>query len=118
MPADLAPIAVVVTRYRCPFCPRSLSSKTRMVDHIGKCWRNPAVRSCKTCKHFVREEGEPEVGLPDIEDCEAGVDLRGGCATCGYVPPSGENSCPEHPLDDMRPPGPVVDCSIWEATDA
>jgi hypothetical protein len=103
------PIEVVVKRYRCPFCPRSLSSKSRMADHIGKCWRNPAARGCKTCANFA--PGEPAVGLSEY--CAAGVDLRGGCASCGVAPEPGARHCTEHPFADMVMPGPIVDCDKW-----
>ena len=113
-----APIAVQVTRYRCPFCPRSLSSKTRMVEHIGRCWKNPGARGCMTCLHFVKEEGEPDVGLPAFEDCKADIDLNGGCHACGKPPKPGHRHCEDHPMADMTMPGPIVGCALWEAADA
>ena len=111
-----APIALVVTRWRCPFCPRSLSSKPRMVEHISKCWRNPAVRGCKTCKHF-----DPYNMLADTEGCSLGVDLTGqkACERCngmGYVGALGQ-VCPEcdnSPEAAERKPGPIVNCDLWE----
>ena len=107
-----APIATVVTRWRCPFCPRSLSSKSRMVEHIGKCWRNPAVRGCKTCKHF-----EPYNMLADEESCSAGVELsRNYCTTCGTTVSDRHGDCPEHPAAEIQLAGPVVNCDLWEAS--
>lgn len=48
----VAPEAIVVTRYRCPFCHRSRSSKRAAAEHIARCWLNPAVKACKTCVHY------------------------------------------------------------------
>jgi len=114
------PIAVQVTRYRCPFCPRSLSSKTRMVEHIGKCWNNPAARGCKTCRHFMPDESEPDVGYVEPEQCAADVGLSGGCAVCGLPPEPGQHHCPDpnHWLAEMTMPGPIIGCDLWEASDA
>lgn len=74
------PIPVRVTRYRCPFCRRGHSTKARAVDHIGRCWHNPAVRACKTCAHNELCECEPEVGYCcgtcATGLCAAGVQLR------------------------------------------
>jgi hypothetical protein len=86
------PIAVKVTRYRCPFCPRGWSRKSAAAVHVARCWNNPAVGNCKTCANFEREEeacgckpgcnwGNNDQPIP--EDCAAGVDisegLRSGC---------------------------------------
>ena len=46
------PIPFTVTRYRCPTCTRTGSSKTRIASHMTRCWNDPANRSCKTCEHF------------------------------------------------------------------
>jgi len=81
------PIPFKVTRYRCPHCPRTASSKARMVDHIGRCWTNPEARGCKTCAHYAQNyEG--------AEFCAVGVDLAVG---------DGATS-------------PIVHCDLWEAS--
>lgn len=57
-PADLTalhaqPVACVTTRYRCPWCRRfSRTRKAAVADHMTRCWLNPAVRACKTCRFF------------------------------------------------------------------
>ena len=102
------PIPVRVTRYRCPHCPRGHSTRRRAVEHIARCWHNPDVKSCKTCKHFERNyDGYGE-------DCNLGIDLSGrpACQRC-YGMSAG---CPECGGDgaEIRP-GPIVDCEKWEA---
>ncbi|MFJ1765024.1 hypothetical protein ACIOD2_32185 [Amycolatopsis sp. NPDC088138] len=79
------PIPLHVVRWRCTFCPRSRSSKTATVKHIGRCWLNPAVRGCKTCVHYSLPSGCPG-GYdcncpPETEDCAAGLDLTEGLRT-------------------------------------
>ena len=80
-----APEPVTVKRWACPFCHRSRSAKAATVAHIARCWRNPAVRSCKTCAHYEYDPGgDPcEPGRPcscnaGSEECAAGVDLTSG----------------------------------------
>lgn len=116
------PIAVRVTRYRCPTCPRTHASKARAREHHARCWRNPDAHGCKTCKHY---EGGYDFG-PD-EGCEAGVSLAGSetCPTCGgfgdviQMPGGGASECPT--CDGYggtdgppRKPGPITGCPSWE----
>lgn len=54
------PIRSVVVRWRCPFCGRSHSARTRTREHMARCWFNPAARSCKTCVHFRENWGNGE----------------------------------------------------------
>lgn len=61
------PVVLKVTRYRCPFCTRSRSSKAAIRPHIPRCWHNPAGRGCGICEHYLPaydgsydEPGEPE----------------------------------------------------------
>ena len=109
------PIAVRVTRYRCPHCARSHSSRGRAVQHVGRCWRNPEAHGCKTCRHF--DATYEDYG----EDCDLGVDLTGkpGCDNCvaGFVGAwdSGEK-CPECKGNpEPVKPGPILHCEKWEA---
>lgn len=69
------PETIVVSRYRCPYCRRSWSGKKAATDHISRCWRNPSVRSCKTCVHRLEPYSEPEVGWFEDEGCAAGVQV-------------------------------------------
>ena len=75
-PAHLAalaaqPIVCTTTRYRCPHCTRfSRSKRAAVVAHMGRCWRNPAVRACVTCAHFSRTEPDPDAPR-GFEYCEA-----------------------------------------------
>ena len=81
------PEPFVVTRWRCPFCRRSRAHKNATAQHIGRCWLNPAVRSCKTCANLEPggdacgcepgcNWGSPAGGVPD--SCAADVDISGG----------------------------------------
>jgi hypothetical protein len=98
-----APEPVTVTRWRCPFCRRTWAHKKAATGHVGRCWRSPGARSCKTCAHFESvPDGDYCLGTPcncnqGYEACHAGVDLLEGlkagcplwalrgpdCADCG-----------------------------------
>ena len=96
------PIVVKVTRYRCPFCSRSWSQRKRAADHVARCWRNPAVRACKTCVYFqpYHWEGEPVPGIPGAvgcteypEACGRHEDLREGLRSgCPLWSPAGDET--------------------------
>lgn len=113
------PIPLQVTRYRCPHCARTASSKSRTREHMARCWYNPAVRGCKTCKHF--DNTYEDYG----EDCNVGVDLSGrpACADChgtGYADTGlfadTDPKCPTCKGDAAEiKPGPIVGCEKWEA---
>jgi hypothetical protein len=88
---DLAapePIPFVTTRYACPHCTRTASAKTRIREHMGRCWYNPDAHGCKTCANF--RDGDYHAP----ESCGVGVSLLGG--------------------GDARP-GPIIGCDKWEA---
>jgi hypothetical protein len=69
---SVEPVAIRVTRFRCPFCRRSSSRKAGIRLHITRCWRNPAARACGSCRHYIPAEGGGRmIGDP-------GTDL--GCA--------------------------------------
>lgn len=113
------PIPVMVRRFRCPFCPRGHASKARAVEHIGRCWSNPAARGCKTCRHFAGWDVYGE------EVCEQGVDLSGrpACERCGGygdIPVGGDlgmTECPECTGDGAAvKAGPIVHCDQWESS--
>lgn len=117
------PIAVRVTRYRCPHCGRGHSTKARAVVHIARCWTNPQARGCKTCRHFG-------VSFDGAEICYEGVSLAGSqhCPHChgfGDIPNPvdlGMSECQECGGNGgtdgpPRKPGPIVHCDQWEAGD-
>lgn len=122
------PISFRTTRYRCPYCPRTSSSKARSRQHTARCWCNPAAMGCKTCEHYDLDPGGPPC-FPEwhcscnegSEGCRLGVSLdgRAQCDNCvaGYVghadlgevcPKCGGNYEPVKP-------GPIVACSKWES---
>lgn len=68
------PIPTTVKRWKCPSCNRHHSSKRAAVEHIARCWYDPANRACKTCEHRIEPYYEPEVGINDEEGCDKGVE--------------------------------------------
>lgn len=122
-----APIAVRVTRYQDPWCGRTHSSRRRAVEHMARCWRNPDVRGCKTCRHFIQDPGEADVGLMGGEWCDRGVDLGGrkACTSCfggkvgGIEFDTDQTVCTDCNGDHAEvKAGPIVHCDLWEASDA
>lgn len=64
-----SPEQITVTRWRCPHCRRSWSSRRNATTHIGRCWHNPAARGCRTCQNFRAG------GVNSPETCAAGLQL-------------------------------------------
>jgi hypothetical protein len=91
------PEPFTVTRWRCPLCQRTHSSRLLASRHIARCWYNPAVQSCKTCIHYHSNESEPDVGWEAPEYCEAGIDLT----TAAVSERTGERTLP-------------IGCPRWE----
>ena len=107
------PIAFTATRYRCPHCRRGYSQKAAAVKHLARCFRNPAVRSCKSCRFY---EPPDETGFWCTQEVNLQVQR---CSTCGdeLRMPDGECSCPlsqpyRKPVFGLR-----VQCPEWEATE-
>lgn len=103
-----AAIRLKVVRFQCPHCHRTHAKKAAAEAHIGRCWRNPAARGCKTCRHFIPEcEGPYPQHPPFPEECEAGRKLLSGlhsdcpewaastvpCAECPTRVPAGTTYC-------------------------
>lgn len=101
-------IRLKVTRYQCPHCHRTHGKKQAAEQHIARCWRNPAARGCKTCRHFSPESEGPYPQHPPIpEECWAGRKLLSGlhtgcpewesktapCAECQTPIPAGRAYC-------------------------
>lgn len=96
------------TRYRCPHCRRSYAHQATATKHIARCFRNPAVQSCKTCRFY----GLTEDGF----ECDQGVDLSGAfCTICGADMLPDGSGCTDHyeakPVYNLR-----VRCDLWEAS--
>lgn len=124
------PIPVRVTRYACPSCARTASSKSRAREHMNRCWRDPANRGCKTCAHFSAAEDacgcEPgcnwgNSGESVREHCARGVDLTGrpACTRCGgfgsTIVNGGASECGDCGGDGVEvKAGPIVHCGEWE----
>lgn len=120
------PIPVRVTRYRCPFCSRTRSNKSRTREHIARCWENPDAKGCMTCRHFLPGDGADfATGYPGSEEsCQRLVSLAGRppCGTCvggeiwiGVEPEAQRSVCPDcKGSPDRVKPGPIVHCPLWE----
>lgn len=71
------PERIVVTRFRCPHCGKTRSSKKAAAEHMARCWYNPTARGCKTCAHYYPGdngcEGDPYCNCASPEFCNAGV---------------------------------------------
>jgi hypothetical protein len=95
--ADATASPVTVVRHQCPHCRGTWAKPAAAKAHIARCWKNPDVRSCKTCLHFEPAEsgrcwGDPYCNCPDTpESCAAGASLEDGLA---------------------------VDCPLWRALEA
>lgn len=84
----LLPLTVRTTRYHCPSCGRGHSKKPAAVAHMGRCWKDPDNRACKTCDHYVPPEYEPETGIYADEYCGSDGDISAGLvANCPYWEP-------------------------------
>lgn len=57
---------ITVTRYRCPHCGASRSKQAAAQAHADRCWKNPAVRGCKTCVFY--ESGDQLTSGPVGDD--------------------------------------------------
>lgn len=110
MSADL--IVFTTTRYRCPHCRRSYSHRATAAKHEQRCFRNPAIRSCKTCLHWTPP------GPEQADECSRDVDLSvSRCPSCGEEVDRGDGSCPAYhtgqPVQGLR-----VQCPLWTAEPA
>lgn len=93
-----APREIQVTRYVCPHCSRGHSKRDAATAHIARCWKNPALRGCKSCVHF--EQGRVErcgCGHPHCDDYDSQPDI---CLV-------------GRELVDGKP---VTGCSQWKST--
>jgi hypothetical protein len=90
------PVRIQVTRFACPFCSRSRAKQGATAEHILRCWKNPANRTCKTCVHYQA----PQTGSPCVP---------GRHCTCN----DWDEACT---ADDGPEPDefPVVACPLWE----
>jgi hypothetical protein len=83
-------IPVKVTRYKCPFCSKSRSSRKAAQTHVDSCWMDRVNHACKTCDNF--RPIEPE----QAEHCAAGIDITDGL----------QSQCPAWCLDRWLAPTP------------
>ena len=72
--------SVKVTRWRCAHCRRTWAHRAGAEAHIGRCYKNPAARGCKTCGAYQPpERPDYATGYPGCrESCWAGVAFTDG----------------------------------------
>jgi hypothetical protein len=94
-----APVAMTVTRWKCPHCSRARAKKSATVEHIARCWHNPELRGCWTCAHFSYPTSAdiPDPCIPG-QPCDC-YDSPAGCEAGAAVPDDGT---------------PVMGCPLWE----
>lgn len=62
------------TRYRCPHCRKTGSSRKRMQEHADACIVDPFTRACRTCKFDVSHVLASEDHVTKTEKaCSKGV---------------------------------------------
>ena len=93
---DSDPLAVTVIRHQCPHCRRTWAKREAATAHIARCWKNPAVRACKTCVHY-------DLG-GDACGCEPGCNW----GASGPQAPSCDLGLPLGPNYQ-----PATDCPLW-----
>lgn len=94
----LEPVRKVVTRWGCPHCSRTHSTSARTREHMGRCWQNPAVRSCRTCTNFMPDDSDPSAGSIQPEGCAVGVELPTGANGSTTL----ATHCPKWEDDQLR----------------
>lgn len=63
-----------ITRFQCDFCDKHYSAKASAKKHEKKCFYNPEMKACATCRHL--EKWEETVGDETVEATEGGLYCR------------------------------------------
>jgi hypothetical protein len=69
------PIARKVTRWVCPFCSRGRAKRAATLEHMTRCYRNPAARACLTCSLYVPPSGDGIIEPFSPEYCQTGLNM-------------------------------------------
>lgn len=115
-PAVDVPIPVVVTRYQCPHCRTTRAKRQATEAHIGRCWKNPAARGCKTCTHYEPPEDGPYPEHPGWpEGCTAERDLGAGLhINCPlWEEPTSAPKAPVEPWEETPAQAAAADRRYW-----
>lgn len=99
--AAAEPVALQVVRFLCPFCRRGHGKKSAAVDHIGRCWWNPGIRGCKTCRFY-----QAAYTAPASSWCEPGRQC-----SCN----DSEESCWHENGPELSEP--IAGCPLWRDRD-
>lgn len=86
------PRIVIRKRFQCPFCSFSRATKRLVVEHIARCWHDPANKTCRSCVFFERGHLEGYVLEREVPDA------------CALGEP-------------VQPKEPVVGCHLWQDRD-
>jgi len=70
-----------VTKYLCDYrCGhKAMNKKGDMEAHEKTCWKNPELKTCRSCKHYSFHYGDPEMDDCRMDECgnkEAGETLE------------------------------------------
>lgn len=65
----------IIQAYQCEFCLKIYKSKGGCRNHEKRCFANPVMRACRSCKHaikdsntvYVRPQGDQNYGDADYE---------------------------------------------------
>jgi len=54
---------IQITAYKCDHCKHLTVSKSGTYKHISKCFSNPVMKTCKSCKHKQGLECNYDLGF-------------------------------------------------------
>lgn len=91
----IEPEARKVVRHYCPGCGKSRANRSDAVAHVERCWKLPANRGCRTCRHFAPADSEQDEQ--------------------GYTYASWPDSCDAE--DGPEIDGPIIGCPLWESAE-
>jgi len=60
-----------------PGCTKYFRRKANATRHENSCWKNPALRACKTCKNLLTIPHEPEISAYGQLECAKGLTSDG-----------------------------------------
>jgi len=83
------------SRWGCDFCKKTYELKSSALRHEKKCFANPATKSCRTCKHAIKDSdtvyvpprGEEKYGDADFEQSYIYCDAISGLFLMHYDKP-------------------------------
>lgn len=94
-----------VKAYHCSYCSRYKLTKSVIVEHEKRCFRNPATQSCATCLFYDREDKQDGLLLFSNVICHKGVKFydKEPQSAFEHIKPNLKSGCPmwiERPDDE------------------